>query len=525
VLSGEQLNELHGLPVGKVIEYWDALEKVGRDQGKLPQVVRMLVLSDLYYLLVRVCGRVDMLPRAGDESFVRNQFAFERCREVQRFPDGYVDLWSREHWKSSVVTFGLTIQTILANPEVTIGIFSHTRPIAKAFLRQIMREFESNRVLHTAFPDILWGEDVRPAPKWSEDDGIIIKRKTNPKEATIEAWGLVDGQPTSKHYQVMLYDDIVVAGSVTNPEMIEKTMTALEQSYNLMTAGGVRRFVGTRWHFNDAYRTVIDRGTARPREYPGRKGGDEDGESILWSDELHRQKRRDMGPYTYAAQILLNPKADALQGFRREWLRYYDNLTEQQIARMNVYILVDSANSKRKESDYTAMWAVGLSEDQNYYVLDIVRDRLNLVERAQYLFDLHRKWKPVQVRWEQYGLMADIQHIKTEQSARCYRFEIKEVAGRTSKDDRIKRLLPLFEQGKIYLPRSLRRTNYEKVMRDLVRDFVEDEYMAFPVSGHKDMMDSLARICEPDLPLVWPRGGKSAGRKSQFADTEYAMFG
>jgi hypothetical protein len=69
-----------------------------------------------------------------------------------------------------------------------------------------------------AFPDILWGEDVRQAPKWSEDDGIIVRRrKSNPNEATVEAWGLVDGQPTSKHFRVLLYDDVVVAGSVTIP--------------------------------------------------------------------------------------------------------------------------------------------------------------------------------------------------------------------------------------------------------------------------------------------------------------------
>jgi hypothetical protein len=64
-----------------------------------------------------------------------------------------------------------------------------------------MRELEENKTLKAAFPDVLWGEDVRQAPKWSEDDGIIVKRKSNPNEATVEAWGLVDGQPVSKHFQ------------------------------------------------------------------------------------------------------------------------------------------------------------------------------------------------------------------------------------------------------------------------------------------------------------------------------------
>jgi predicted phage terminase large subunit-like protein len=257
--------------------------------------------------------------------------------------------------------------------------------------------------------------------------------------------------------------------------MIEKVMVEMERSYNLGTTPGIKRAAGTRWHFNDAYRTVSDRGTFKLREYPGRKGGTEDGESILWSDETHNEKRRNMGPYTYAAQILLNPKADSLQGFKREWLRYYGSISPGQSNRMTKYLLVDAANSKRKGSDYTALWLVGLGADQNYYCLDFIRDRLSLTERTDRLFQLHRKWRPRYVRYEKYGLTADIEHIKDRQEKENYRFDITEVAGNTKKEDRIGRLIPLFEQGRVYLPKSLHITNYEKTPVDLVRSFVEEE--------------------------------------------------
>jgi len=492
--TSEQLKLLRAMNRLETIAYWKSAHDIGVKDGNLNEVIRLLCLTDLFYLLVSVCGRDDL----------NHDFFFARCREVEASPDNHIDLWAREHGKSSIITFGLTIQDILKDPEVTFGIFSHTRPIAKAFLRQIMREFEGNQILHAAFPDILWGMDIRDAPKWSEDDGIIVKRKSNPNMATIEAWGLVDGQPTSKHFKVLLYDDIVVAASVTSPEMIAKTMTALEQSYNLGVATSQkRRFVGTRWHFNDAYRTIKDRQTAIPREHPGRLGGTEEGESVFWSDQIHKQKRRDMGPYTYAAQILLNPKADALQGFKREWLRHYVNLHGGH-EMMNKYILVDAANSKKKGSDYTAIWVIGLAEDGNYYALDMVRDRLNLTERADRLFTLHRKWKPKQVRYEKYGLMADIEHIKSKQNEENYRFDVIEVAGQTSKEDRIKRLLPIFEQGKFYLPKTFHVTDWEKNVVDLVQSFIEEEYMAFPVGLHDDFLDGLARLAEPDLPLIWP---------------------
>jgi len=168
---------------------------------------RRLAKEDLFFLLVYVLGRADL----------NRDWYFERCREVQAAPNGYLDLWGREHGKSSLITFGLTIQDILNDPEITVGIFSYSRPIAKAFLRQIKTEFETNEMLRSLFPDILWANPQRDSPKFSEDDGIIVRRKGNPKESTVEAWGLVDSTPVSKHFRLMVYDDVVTGESVSTP--------------------------------------------------------------------------------------------------------------------------------------------------------------------------------------------------------------------------------------------------------------------------------------------------------------------
>ena len=496
-MTPEARRAIHSLTFEEVVPFWDAAEKKG-GKKQLLEVTRELCRNDLFYLLVRVCQRKDML----------HPWIYQRVREVEADPDGWLDLWAREHYKSTIITFGLTIQNILNDPETTIGIFSHTRPIAKAFLRQIMRELENNQILIGAFPDVLWGKDIKDAPKWSEDEGIILRRKTNPNEATVEAWGVVDGQPTSKHFRVLLYDDVVVRDSVTTPEMKAKTMSQLEMSYNLGSVGGARRMVGTRWDFDDAYRTVLERGTLKIRFHPGREHAEEEGKSVYWPEEVHREKRRDMGPYSYASQILLNPKADALQGFKREWLRYWNSISPGQWKKMIRYLLVDPASSKKEEADYTAMFIVGLGGDENYYVLDMVRDRLSLPERTARVFDLHRKWRPFEVRYEKYGLMADIEHIKSRQESENYRFDLKEVGGQVRKLDRIGRLIPIFEQGKVYLPKSLHATNYQKEVKDLVAIFIEEEYAAFPVSLHKDMLDALSRIAEPEMKLIWPKEQK-----------------
>lgn len=456
--------------------------------------------EDLFYLLLRVLKRDDLA----------HPWLYARVREVEKDPDGYLDLWAREHYKSTIITFGLTIQDILRNPEETFGLFSHTRPIAKAFLRQIKQEFERNEILKGLYPDVLYADPKKDSPKWSEDEGIVVKRNGNPKESTVEAWGLVDGQPTSKHFRKLIYDDVVTKDSVTSPEMIEKTTTSLELSYSLGVEGGERRFIGTRYHFNDTYRTLMERGTAKPRIHKATDNGEATGKPVLMSRESIAAKRRDMGIYTFGCQYMQNPKADSTQGFRREWLEHWK---PDDGSGLNIYLLRDPASKKKESSDYTSDWVIGLGPDDNIYVLAMYRDRLNLTERTSRLFDLHRKWKPIEVRYEEYGLQADIEHIEDSMDKRKYRFKIVKVGGRIAKVDRIKRLIPLFEAHRIILPAQFHTTTADHETKDMVHEFIETEYMAFPVPVHDDMLDCLARITDTEghvkdekvkLSLRWP---------------------
>ncbi len=741
---------------------YDLLESLPREKNK--DIFRKLGRTNLYFLMRYLLKRTD----------IEREWLFDRCMEVQLAPDGYLDLWAREHYKSTIITFGKTIQDILASHgdgvltdrEETFGIFSHTRPIAKGFLKQIKSEFENNELLKELYPDVLFANPRKESPKWSEDDGIIVRRKSNPKEATVEAWGLVDGQPTGKHFFVNIYDDVVTRESVTTPDMINKTTDALSLSYNLGSDGGKRRFIGTRYHYNDSYRAVIDRQTAIPRIHAATEDATSDGEPVLISRERLAEKRRDQGPYIFACftkgtkilnefweetsiedlkvgddvvgyafgtgrgnkaklvktkilatnvrkekvfkfifksgrsvicteehkfytgraagkdiggkdnhfaylslghekgklsalisvynpnesnknpspldaawlagifdgegsvsgntihisqspehnpevctrieqtldrlgfdygthtrakskghkqgrtyyikggrqekirflnicqpargykivdalykygtrdfgkslrdkliskklvgvkdvyniqtetgnyiangyatkncQMLQNPKADEAQGFKLEWLRYYDSLISHGL---NIYLLFDPANGKKKENDYTCGWVVGLGPDKKIRIIDVVRDRLNLTERTKLVFDWHRKYKPIRdgVRYESYGKDSDIQHIQAKQAEENYSFDIHAVGGSTPKPDRIKRLIPYFEQGNILLPRSHHYTNYEKKTCDLIHDFIHEEYLAFPVPIHDDMLDSLARLLDPDLQLTWPK--------------------
>lgn len=215
---------------------------------------RVLCQGDLFYLMVHALNRPD----------VAHPWLFDRCREVQKEPNGCLDLWAREHGKSSIITFGLTIQDILNDPEDTICIFSHTKGNAKKFLRQIKNEFEMNKKLQEIFPDILYSQPDRESSLWSEDAGLVVKRKGNPKEPTLKCSGLVDGQPTGDHFGKRVYDDAVTMESVTTPDQIAKTNEGWEMSISLGTQKGVERYIGTRYCTIGSTRILMADWTHKP---------------------------------------------------------------------------------------------------------------------------------------------------------------------------------------------------------------------------------------------------------------------
>lgn len=474
------------------LQYQRALA-LAEQQGQVKNLLRRLGRTDLFFLLVYLLNRKD----------ADNDWCYDRCREIEADPDGYLDLWPREHYKSTLITFAKKIQKILNNPEITIGIFSFNRPIAKAFLRQIKLELENNAKLKSLFPDVLYANPKKESPKWSEDEGITVRRRGNPKEATIEAWGLVDGQPTSKHFLDITYDDVVTRDSVTSPDMIRKVTDAFALSLNLGAEGGTRSAAGTRYHYNDTYAEMVKRGTFKLRLYTATKTGTLEGEPVLWTRETLAKKIRDMGPYVSSCQLFNNPTLDNSQGFRIEWIRYWP---ADRFNNLNVYLLCDPANEKKAENDYTVFWVIGLGADGNYYVLDIVRDRLSLTERTNTLFVLHQTYHPKATGYEKYGMQADTQHFQERMKRDNYRFPIVELGGPMPKNDRIRQAVPYWQAGRIYLPERCVHGNYENVTEDLVQIFINDEYLAFPFSVHDDLLDGFARIFDKKLGATFPRG-------------------
>lgn len=439
------------------VEWYLSMEDTAEDARVWRDTQRWLGRNDLFFLLTILLRRPDL----------NHPWLFDRCREVQANPNGHLDLWAREHGKSSIITFGLTIQDILNDPEITVGIFSHTRPVAKTFLRQIKVEFETNKWLQSLYPEVLWDAPGKQSSKWSEDDGIIVRRQGNPKEATVEAWGLVDGQPTGRHFKLRVYDDVVTRESVTTAEQIQKTTAAWELSDNLgMTAeqGGVARYIGTRYNLADTYSAMLQRKAVEPRIYPATHNGRFDGKPVLFTERTWQDKLRTQGRTTVAAQLLQNPMANEEATFRTVWLRSY----EVRPRTLNVYIMCDPSRGRSATSDNTAIAVVGVGSGGVKYLLDGYCHRMTLSQRWQALRQLYHRWSAmrgvqrVEVGYERYGAQSDDEYFQEQMELEHRRklpnahFLIEELAwpreGGNSKQERVERLEPDFRNGRFMLP-------------------------------------------------------------------------
>lgn len=242
----------------------------------------------------------------------------------------------------------------------------------------------------------------------------------------------------------------------------------------------------------------------------------------LTADDLAKL-RTDLTEYNYVGQYLQEPVPLGGGEFREEWMQWYQagGIKPKE---MNLVILVDAAGGdelnkkKKKNSDWTVMEVWGLAPDNNYYLLDMIRDRLNPTERIDTLFMLHRKWnemtgKPPKVGYEKYGMMTDTHYIREKQKQDAYNFPIVELGGAMMKEERIRQLIPDHQNGRMYYPATLPYIDCDGRKFDLITE-IKGEMASFPRARFDDILDAAARLYSPELFLVFPKQRATMAQKA-----------
>jgi predicted phage terminase large subunit-like protein len=236
-----------------------------------------------------------------------------------------------------------------------------------------------------------------------------------------------------------------------------------------------------------------------------------------FTEEVLAEKAVDLGPYNYAGQYLQEPAPLEGGEIKKDYINFY-SVRDFDASKSNVCIVVDPAkgdeNAIKNDHDYTAMAVWALAPDQNYYLLDGVKERLNPTERIEKLFELHRKWnektgKPPRVGYEDIGMQADMHFIKKKMEYESYRFSITPLPPkgqkRLSKVQKIRRLIPEMQRHRIWLPNDIWYKDHRGLQQNFMNDIIETEMLLFPFAPHDDFIDAMSMVF--DMGMSFPKMG------------------
>ena len=323
------------------------------------------------------------------------------------------------------------------------------------------------------------------------------------------------GQGTGNH------PDFFVADDPNNAKDTESDTT--RQSVNdwwdgTISTRGISRGVGQiviqqRLHVNDLTGHLLEKGQwehiclpmrfESDRKIPQTSIGFTDPRTIdgqllwpsLFSDEIVTKMEKTMGLYHSAGQLQQRPAPRGGGMFKREWFEIIPALPKC----VNMVRYVDKAGTEGGDGAFTACVLVGITADEQFIIVDVVRDRLAASERERLI-------KQIAILDQQrYGYVTTwIEQEPGSGGKESAEATVRNLAGFTCKIERVTgskevRAEPFQAQA------SVRNV---KILAGPWNAPVLDELCVFPAGKFKDQVDACAGAINK---LAVPTGAFSSG--------------
>jgi predicted phage terminase large subunit-like protein len=209
-------------------------------------------------------------------------------------------------------------------------------------------------------------------------------------------------------------------------------------------------------------------------------------DEALWPErydvEALTRIKKVLGTHWWNAEYQQRPAPVAGDMIKIDWFRRY---RERPMEPQQIILSFDTAQKEKELNDYTVcgVWYV---YDNKYYLIDVMRERMDHPRLLATAKNLYAMWKPHVILIEDKASGTSlIQHLDNEVSA-----PIIPVTPTTDKITRMAVESPIIEAGRVYLP--------EAGSQPWLYTF-EEEIRAFPNSARKDQVDMLSQF------LGWAR--------------------
>lgn len=348
------------------------------------------------------------------------------CREEAK--SHQLVLLPRDHAKSAMVAYRIAWE-ITKDPSIRVLYISSTSTLAIRQLKFI-KDILTCRKYRKYWRNMV-NEEEGKREKWTETEISVDhpKRKEEAiRDPTVFTAGLTTGI-TGSHCDIAVLDDVVAPENGYTKEGRKK----VQSQYSMLSsieAGDAREWiVGTRYNPDDLYNDlqamtveifdsegalVSDESLYEVYERQVEDNGDGSGE-YLWPKQqrydgkwfgfdqniLARKKAQYLDKTQFFCQYYNNPNKQANGAFDVNKFQYYERkyLTQKEgnwffkDKKLNVFAAIDFAFSLREKADYTALVVVGITSENDYYILDIHRFKTDVISKYfEYIYNTHVKW-------------------------------------------------------------------------------------------------------------------------------------
>jgi len=386
-------------------------------------------------------------------------------------------LMPRNSFKSSVITVGHSLFSLVRDANERILIASETQKNATKYVKEIKGHIEGNHKFRALFGD--W---VNQHDTWRDFEFTINKRTRVYKECSITASSLEKGLQTGMHYSKIYLDDVVSRANVNTPEQIQKTLDYYRLLLSILDPTGSIYINGTRWSIHDLYGWILDKENGETDKFNilVKQATNEDGELLMpdvLSKEFLEDQRATQGPTIFQMQYQNVALSEDNATFKPDWVKTYSENPKGLI----YFLTIDPAISNKTEADFSGFVMNGVDYKHHWYIQEAFKKKVNLLEIIEIIFELADRYQPLMcLGLEKFALEKALQVSLNQEMIRRNKFiPIKEIETdtRVSKDVRIRALQPRFASSQIFL---------KKDQQDLYAQIV-----MHPQLKHDDLIDAL----------------------------------
>ena len=413
----------------------------------------------------------------------------EDLKFVQRLYLAY-----RTFYKTTIISKVHSLQLLLNFPNIHFPLVHNKQENASDNLVAIKNYFLTTEI------GKLFPEYIPEGKEWGNMSGFSVAVRTDwgRTEENIEAIG-VDTEITGRHWQLAKKNDLVTDKSVNTEEQIRKTLE-WDERFNIGHFDNpetpLQDYEGTRYHFADRYSTLKNNPNVKLIEIPLLKDGNPQNLTVenisnpkRFTPDGVKMMQADM--WTFMCQHILKPEDPERMQFKMEMIQYFGVIPD-----CNYYLLVDPASKRKKRSDFTSMIVVGVDSENNKYIVDGVRDKLNPKQRIDLAISLALKWAIKGCGWEAIAFQeTDCYYLEEERRKQRIFFTLTEIKSHVvSKEDRIRSLVPEYSLHKWFWPGKgsvVKYSFYNGRNYDLTEE-MEFEFIQFPLCEHDDLLDTMS---------------------------------